>query len=106
MVKFGLEVTAHPEPYESVGSAGVFFVTQQCRITFGIDASYIDEIVVDVLPRNYNLIILGSPYLFLHDVIFYRCLNKYQLVKDREKVMVASHKIHSENPMLQGLIPQ
>ena len=99
-------MTAHPKPYESVGSASVFFVTQQCRITFGIDALYIDEIMVDVLPRNYNLIILGSPYLFLRAIIFYHRLNKYQLVKDREKVMVASHKICNENPMLQGLIPQ
>jgi hypothetical protein len=45
-------------------------VTKQCKFVFSINASFVDEVVADVIPLDLCVVILGSPYLYVRDVVF------------------------------------
>ena len=72
-------------------------VTQQCKFKFGTNKDFIDEVLLDVVPLDICGIVLGSPYLWDRDALFYRKKNKYRLIKDGVEYMVCAHQIKIKN---------
>lgn len=66
-------------------------VTHQCKLRFVINANYIKEVEFDVVHINIIGVVLGSPYLFDKDVIYYRKNNEYHFIKEGRKFVVRSH---------------
>ena len=52
-----------------------------------------DEVEADVVPLDIFGLVLGSPYLYDRQAIFYRGENKYHLFKDKIEYIVRAHKI-------------
>jgi len=80
----GLETFNHPNPYPLgwVHRNASLQVTKQRKLKFAICAKYIDEVVVDVVPLDICGVILGNPYMWDKDGIYYKRFNKLRLVKD------------------------
>ena len=57
-------------------------VTQQCKLKFGVNTKFYDEVMLDVVSLDVCGIVLGSPYLYDRDAIFLCKLNECQLRKD------------------------
>jgi hypothetical protein len=71
-------------------------VTKQCKFKFSISANFIDEVEAYVIPLDVFGVILGSPYLYIRDVIFKIRDNQYILVKDGKSYVVHAHKRKSK----------
>lgn len=89
----GLEIKPHPSPYSLgwVSDKAKLQVTKKCRATFVISSKLIDEVELDVVPLDICGIILGSPYLYDRQVVFFRHENKYHLTKDGVEYIVRAH---------------
>ena len=89
-----LETQNHPRPYPLVwlNKQTQVKVTKQCRLRFSITANYIDEVELDVVPVDICEVVLGSPYLYDRDALFYRRQNKYHLMKYGVEFIVRAHK--------------
>ena len=61
-------------------------------VKFAITSNYIDEVDLDVIPLDICGIVLGSPYLYDHDVVFYRKEHMYHLKRYGIKYIVQAHK--------------
>ena len=74
----GLETFNHTNPYPLgwVHRNASLQVTKQCKLKFTICAKYIDEVMVDVVPLDICGVILGNPYMWDRDGIYYKRLNK------------------------------
>lgn len=48
---------------------------------------------LDVIPSNICGVVLGSPYLYDRDAVFYRKEHKYHLKKDGIEFIVRAHKL-------------
>jgi hypothetical protein len=68
-------------------------VTKQCKLQFEITSNFIDEVELDVVPRDICGIILVSPYLYDRKTIFYREQNKYHLFKYGIEFIVRAHQM-------------
>jgi len=66
--------------------------TQQCKLKFGINRDFIDEVLLDIFPLDICGIVQGIPYLWDRDALFYRKENKYRFIKDEIKYMVNAHR--------------
>jgi len=77
--KLGLEVHDHPNPYPLgwVHKDAELKVTKKCKIIFAISADFINEVDLDVVPLDVFRVMLGSPYMYMHDEIFMRRANQY-----------------------------
>ncbi|XP_059067200.1 uncharacterized protein LOC131858147 [Cryptomeria japonica] len=93
--KLNLTTTPHPKPYPLgwVCNDSQLQVTKQCKLRFAITTNFTDEVEVDVVPLDICGLVLGSPYLFDRQAIFYRGENKYHLFKDGKEYIVRSHKV-------------
>ena len=60
---------------------------------FAIGSEFVDEVELDIVPLDICGIVLGSPYLYDRDVVFYRRENKYQLTKDGIEYIVGAHEL-------------
>ena len=82
--KLELETKAYPKPYPLrwLKENTQMHVTKQCRLKFAIIANFVDEVDLDVIPLDICGVVLGSPYLYDRDSIFYIKEHKYHLVKD------------------------
>ena len=49
---------------------------------FAIYTNYIDEVVVDVISLDIYGVIIGDPYFWDKDGIYYQKMNKMKLMKD------------------------
>jgi len=67
-------------------------VTKQCRIRFAMSANFIHEVDLDVVPLDVSRVMAGIPYMYMHDEIFMRRANQYQLVKDGKFFIIDAHK--------------
>ena len=56
-------------------------VTKQCWLKFSITSNYIDDVDLDVISLDICGIVLGSPYLYDRDAVFYRKEHMYHLKK-------------------------
>ena len=56
-------------------------VTRKCKLKFAINANFIDEVELDVVPLDICGIVLGSPYIYDKRAIFHHHENKYHLFK-------------------------
>ena len=90
----GLETRNHPRPYPLgwLNKSTQIKVTKKCRLKFAITANYIDEVELDVVPIDICGVVLGSPYLYYHDAIFYKREHKYHLKKDGVEFIVRAHQ--------------
>ena len=90
----GLETQNHPRPYPLgwLNKSTQIKVTKQCRLIFSIITNYVDEVELDVVPVDICGVVLGSPYLYDHDAVFYKRENKYHLKKDGVEFIVKAHQ--------------
>ena len=70
---------------------------------FAIFAKYIDEVMFDVVPLDICGVILGNPYVWDRDGIYYKILNKLQLVKDGKVFLAIAHKSRKKLPLVTGI---
>jgi hypothetical protein len=66
-------------------------VTKQWELQFEITSNFIDEVELDEVPLDICRRVLGSPYLYDRQAIFYREQNKYHLFKDEIEFIGAHH---------------
>jgi hypothetical protein len=66
---------------------------KQCKISFEITTQLFDKVKLYVAPLQICSIVLGSPYLFDRNVVFYQEENKYHLFKDGIEYIVMDHCI-------------
>jgi hypothetical protein len=71
--KLGLTTRPHHKPYPLgwVSDKATLNVTKQCRLSFSIASKMIDEVDLDVVPLDVCGIVLGSPYLYDRQVMFF-----------------------------------
>ena len=93
--KLNLTTTPHPKPYPLgwVCDDAQLQVTKQCKLRFAITANFVDEVEADVVPLDICGLVLGSPYLYDRQAIFYTRENKYHLFKDKIEYIVWAHKV-------------
>jgi len=98
----GLETFNHPNPYPLgwVHHNASLQVTKQCKLKFAIYAYYIDEVMVDVVPLDICGVILGYPFMWDRDSIYYKRLNKLRLVKDENLFHVSAYKSSKKLPLV------
>lgn len=72
--KLGLAITPHPKPYPLVWihKENELQIRQQCTFKFAVTSQYIHEVTCEVVPLDICQFILGSPYLWDRDAIFYK----------------------------------
>ena len=70
----GLETKNHPRPYSLgwLNKSTQIKVTKQCRLRFTITTNYIEEVELDVVPVDICGVVLGGPYPYDRDAVFYR----------------------------------
>lgn len=90
--KLGFETNTHMRTYYYASGTDKMQVTQQCIIQFGININYEDEVFVDVVLLSIDCMILGNPYLFDHDVIYYQQSNQYHIMKGEKDFIFLSQK--------------
>ena len=92
----------HPKPYPLgwVCKNAQLQVTKQCQLRFAINSHFIDEVVMDVIPLDICVMVLGSPYLFDRRAIFFREHNIYHLFKHEIKYIVRDHKMKNDLSMV------
>jgi len=92
--KLGLEVCGHPNPYPlgCVYKDVYLKVTKQYKIRFVIGIDFIEEVDLDVAPLDVCGVMYRSPYMYMHDAIFMRRANRYQLIKDVQSFIIKMHK--------------
>jgi len=92
----GLESKPHKRAYPlgCVCDETKLQVTKQCKLRFPIRSKFVDEVELDIVPLDICGIVLGSPYLYDRNYIFYRTKNKYQLIKDVTEYIVRAHKLN------------
>lgn len=101
--KLGLKTYIHPNPYPlgwMSNKINMWFI-HKCKLRFSISVDYIDKVGLDVVPLDVARILLGNPYLFDKDVIYYRRENKYQLVNDGNTFILKSHPRKNKTPIVE-----
>jgi hypothetical protein len=93
--KMGLEAKPHLKPYPLgwVCDKEKLNVTKQCRVIFSIASKLFDEVDLDVVPLDICGIVLGSPYLYDRNTIFFCHENKYHLTKGGVEYIVRAHNM-------------
>ena len=66
-------------------------VTRKFILRFAINAKFLDEVELDVVPLDICGIVKGSPYLYDRRSIFHRHENKYHLFKNGIEYIVRAH---------------
>jgi len=93
--KLGLETIPHPKSYTlgCVCDDAKLQVTRQCRLKFVIASKLVYEVKLDVISLDIYGIILGSPYLYDRNAIFFQKENKYHLTKGGVEYIVRAHSM-------------
>jgi hypothetical protein len=68
-------------------------IKKKCTIKFVISSKYVDEVTCDVVPVRECGMVLGSPYLYDRNAIFYRTKNQYKLTKAGQVYVVHAHHV-------------
>lgn len=91
----GLKIYNHPCSYPLgwVHKDAKLQVTKQSKLTFAINKSFIDKVVIELMPLDIYGVVFENPYLWDSDVIYYRRLNQYMLIKEGKVYSVNDHKI-------------
>jgi len=90
-----LEKKPHKNPYPLgwVCDKTKLQVKKQCKLRFIIGSKFVDEVELDIIPLEICGIVLGCPYMYDRNPIFYQTENKYQLTKDGIEYIVKAHKL-------------
>jgi hypothetical protein len=106
VTRLGLETTPHEHPYmlEWCDSKGEMEVTKQCKIKFAVTAKFIDEVACEVVPLSICYVILGNPYLWDRDAVYYRRAQKYTLVKDGKEYMLVGYRKEETSTPIGGTV--
>jgi hypothetical protein len=77
--KLGLKAKIHHKPYSLnwISKDYKLPITKQCVINFVITSKFLDEVICDVVPLETCGVVLGSPYLYDREAIFFREHNQY-----------------------------
>ena len=67
-------------------------VTKQCNSRFAIASKLVGEVYLDVVPLDICGIVLGSPYLYDMQSIFFLHEKKYHLTKYEVEYIVSGHR--------------
>lgn len=59
-------------------------ITRQCRVKFTTKYDYIGEVICEVVTFDVCQLLLGALYLWDHDVVYFKCAQKYQLCQGWE----------------------
>jgi hypothetical protein len=102
--QLGLKTQVHHKTYtlKWIRNHHQMHITKKCTIKFSISSKYVDEVTCDVVPLSECGMVLGSPYLYDHKVIFYMTNNQYQLTKAGQDYLVHAHYV-KENTTLQTM---
>jgi hypothetical protein len=102
--QLGLNTQMHHKPYtlKWISNNHQLHITKQCTLKFVISSKFVDEVTCDVVPLNQCGVVLGSPYLYDCQAIFYREKNQYHLTKAGQKYVVHAHHL-KENKSLQTM---
>lgn len=94
-----LTTQPHPNTYllGRVHGNNKLEVTCECKLRFGINRDFIDEVLLDVIPLDIYGIVLGTPYIYDRDALFYKKENKYKLIKHGIEYMVNAHQNKAKN---------
>jgi hypothetical protein len=94
----------HHKPYtlKWISKNHQLHITKQCTLKFAISSKFLDEVTGDVVPLNECGMVLGSPYLYDRNGIFYREKNQYHLTKEGQEYVVHAHHL-KENKSLQTM---
>ena len=76
-------------------------ITKQCTVKFAISDKYVDEVTCDVVSLKECGMVLGSPYLYDRQAIFYKKKNQYQFTKEGHDFVVRAHRVKSSITMEQ-----
>jgi hypothetical protein len=81
----------HPQPYyvKWINDSGKVKVTQTIRIHFSI-GSYSDSVDCDVIPIQACSLLLGRPWKYDTDAIYYGRSNKYTLMHKGKEITLLS----------------
>lgn len=81
--KLGLETKPHQKTYPLgwIHYKVKLNVTKQCKVKFVIASKLRDEVELDVIPLDICGMVLGSPYLYDRNEIFFHHQKKYQITK-------------------------
>jgi hypothetical protein len=91
----GLEMKPHLKPYPLswVCDKEKLNITKQSRTRFVIASKLIDEVDLDVVALDICGIVLGSPYLYDRNTIFFQHENKYHLTKRGVEYIFRAHNM-------------
>ena len=100
--KLGLLTTPQKKPYPLgwLCDKAKLQVTRQCKLSFSIGSTFVDEVELDVIPLDICGIVLGSPYLYDRKAIFCRTRNKYRLVKNGIEYTVRAHQLKNNYTLI------
>ncbi|KAF6152588.1 hypothetical protein GIB67_013035 [Kingdonia uniflora] len=92
----GLTTTGHPKLYGLwwIQKVPDLMITKQCTFKFAITERFIDDVMCEVALLDVCQVILGSPYLWIKDVIHYRRVHKYRLVKEGKEFHISACREH------------
>ena len=95
VTQLGLETVPHEKPYvlEWCNSKARMEVSKRCKLKFAVTGRFIDEVECEVVPLDVCHVVLGSPYLWDRDAVYYRRAQEYLLVKDGLKYSMARNRI-------------
>ena len=98
----GLTTKTHKKPYPLgwVLKDKILQVTKQCDLKFAITSKFVDEVEFDVVdPLDICGIVLGSPYLYDQNEIFYREHNQFHLFREGIEYRVHSHTFKNDKSL-------
>lgn len=75
-------------------------IVKQCTFKFAIANHYINKVTCEVVPLDICQVILGSPYLWDHDAIHNKRLQKYRLLKYGQEFHINVYKTQSTDNTL------
>jgi len=75
-------------------------VTRQRKLKFSFGSTFVDEVVLDIVPLDICGIDLGRPYLYDRKAIFYRAENKNLLIKYGIEYIVRAHKLKNNYTLI------
>ena len=69
-------------------------------LRFSITTNFVDEVDLDLIPLDISGVVLGSPYLYDWDAIFYRKEHKYHVFKGEIEYVFRAHILNTKSDLI------
>lgn len=91
--KLDLNTYNHPHPYPLgwVYKDASLQVTKQCKLNVVVSGNFINEVVFNVVPLDLCCIVYGNPYILERDVLYFRRLKYFKLMKNDKTYEIDKH---------------